>query len=97
MKRGNFHMTERKVKKKKKKNYHSLCSPVEVNGVMHWKCDYCGAVEKQPLQDGCPHVYPPCEHCEGSPDSNECAADCGGIGELLASEGVYLAGFGEEQ
>ena len=84
---------------KRKRNYHMSLTPIRGEGAAQvWRCDYCG-------QEGgilsmqnwdCSHVYPPCEHCGGSEDSNECKPDCSGIAAIFADPSVYVAGRTEE-
>lgn len=76
-----------------------LLTPLRAPGkVTIWRCDYCGqrGVFEAMQASECPHVYPPCEHCGGSENSNECKPDCPGIAAILARPDVYVAGTGEK-
>lgn len=81
---------------KKKRNLHMMLEPI-LPERKRWRCCYCGAEDtwEKIHASECTHVYPPCEYCEGSPDTNECAPDCKGILDILASPDVYVAGEGE--
>lgn len=83
----------KKTPTKTRRNYHLSMTRV---GPARWKCDDCGKVATLEglRKTDCPVETPPCEYCDGSEDSNECAPDCPGIAAALADPSVYLAGSG---
>jgi hypothetical protein len=79
----------------KKRNYHMYLVRVGKPPVDLWRCDYCGKQGTYNSFRGtdCPHIYPPCKHCGGCEESNECKRDCPGMLGTLASPEVYVAGM----
>ena len=66
----------------KKRNYHMS---IERAGVNRWECADChelGTLEELRKSD-CARIRPPCKHCGGCEESNECKPDCAGILMLL--------------
>ncbi len=54
------------------------------------KCDKEGTAIELSMKGGCIYQHKPCKHCGCAP---VCASDCSGIGEVLGSPDVYVAGF----
>lgn len=74
-----------------KRNYHMSMSR---HGDT-WSCDDCGesAVDVNDLRKtDCPVVTPPCKHCGGCEESNECKPDCKGCWAALTGKDVYVIG-----